>query len=77
VLVDLTMPGMNGLETLAAIRAVLPDIPALLVSGYHESDLPPEPPGRVRAFLPKPYTRTELVDCVACLLAGESPVPSR
>ncbi|MGC3988686.1 MAG: PAS domain S-box protein [Chthoniobacteraceae bacterium] len=34
VLLDLTMPRMNGAEVHAAIRAVNPEMPILLVSGY-------------------------------------------
>ena len=37
VLLDLSMPGMKGWEALAALRALRPDIPVILASGYDES----------------------------------------
>ncbi len=37
VILDLTMPGMNGWETLEALRALRPDIPVVLASGYDEA----------------------------------------
>jgi PAS domain S-box-containing protein len=61
VILDLTMPGMNGWETLEALRALRPDIPVVLASGYDEAmamegkhaELP-------QAFLHKPYSMAEL-----------------
>jgi CheY-like chemotaxis protein len=32
-IVDLMMPGMNGLETIRALRARAPDLPIIIVSG--------------------------------------------
>ena len=34
VLLDLIMPGMNGFQTLRAIRAIDPDVPVLITTGY-------------------------------------------
>lgn len=34
IILDMIMPGRNGLETYNAIKAVKPDIPALFASGY-------------------------------------------
>jgi CheY-like chemotaxis protein len=33
VMVDLMMPGMNGLETIRALRARAPDLPIVVISG--------------------------------------------
>lgn len=71
VLTDLTMPGMNGWETLAALRALRPDIPAVMVSGYEEvqamsgdhTELP-------QAFLHKPYSSDELRTVISQILRG-------
>ncbi|HEX5051822.1 MAG TPA: CHASE domain-containing protein [Planctomycetota bacterium] len=57
-ILDLTMPGMNGVELMRSLRYVEPRLLVLLSSGYHESEL-----GGVVdehngvGFLQKPYTR--------------------
>jgi two-component system, cell cycle sensor histidine kinase and response regulator CckA len=61
VILDLTMPGMNGWETMDALRTLRPDVPVVLASGYDEArvmegrhaELP-------QAFLHKPYFMLEL-----------------
>jgi len=55
-LLDMTMPGMDGIETLAAIRERVPDAPVILTSGYSEADIPKT--GAI--FLQKPYTMKQL-----------------
>lgn len=42
IVLDLTMPHMNGFETLAAIRSLHARIPAVLMSGYINESIPPE-----------------------------------
>ncbi len=39
VLLDMTMPGMNGRETLRAMRAINEKIPVLLLSGHSEEEV--------------------------------------
>jgi signal transduction histidine kinase/CheY-like chemotaxis protein/PAS domain-containing protein len=53
VLVDLTMPGLDGRETLRAIREQRPDVPAVLMSGYSPADLLNS---KSFLFLQKPFT---------------------
>jgi nitrogen-specific signal transduction histidine kinase/CheY-like chemotaxis protein len=65
VLVDLTMPGLDGRETLAAIRERRPDIPAVLMSGYSPADLINS---ASHAFLQKPFTPAALRSVVKRLL---------
>jgi DNA-binding NarL/FixJ family response regulator len=36
ILLDIAMPGQNGVDTLAAIRARAPELPVLVLSGYAE-----------------------------------------
>jgi len=38
VLLDLTMPRMDGAATVAELRKVRPEIPIILMSGYTEQD---------------------------------------
>ena len=43
-MVDLMMPGMNGLETIRALRARAPDLPVVVISGslMHAGDSGPD-----------------------------------
>ena len=61
---DVVLPGMDGLALVAAVRAVWPGLPAVLVSGYAESALQVDalPDGVV--YLPKPYRLRELLECL-------------
>ncbi|MCB9671080.1 MAG: response regulator [Alphaproteobacteria bacterium] len=57
VVLDMTMPGMSGLETMTALRAIQPTLPIVLVSGYSEDEVPALDSG---VFLQKPYTLKQL-----------------
>ena len=65
VILDYTMPGMNGEELLQEMRAIRPDLPALFFSGYSDrfiAGLPDfNPPVQ---FLQKPFRAAQLVDKV-------------
>jgi PAS domain S-box-containing protein len=61
VLCDLTMPRMNGWETLATLRTLRPSIPVVLASGYDEARvMAGGHPERPQAFLSKPYDMAQL-----------------
>jgi PAS domain S-box-containing protein len=65
VVSDLTMPGMNGWETLTALRKLKPGIPAILASGYDEAQvMTGEHPEWPQAFLGKPYHLRALRDTI-------------
>lgn len=53
VLLDLIMPGLNGFQTLERLRALRPEVPILMCSGYGDADEQELPPGV--KFLSKPY----------------------
>jgi CheY-like chemotaxis protein len=73
VLLDMTMPGMNGAEALAAIHALRPDVPALLSSGYDEELATREVLGAgLAGFIQKPYTPEALAAKVQEILAARS-----
>ncbi len=59
LLLDLTMPGLSGLEVYRRVREVAPTLPVVLSSGYSRDELPTEPTGTPTAFLQKPFTYTE------------------
>jgi PAS domain S-box-containing protein len=69
VLCDLTMPGMNGWETLAALRKLAPGLPAILSSGYNEAQtMEGQHPEQPQAFLGKPYPIKDLRDTIVRVL---------
>jgi PAS domain S-box-containing protein len=67
VLMDLTMPKMSGDAAASRIRAVRPELPILLSSGYFEHEAQPSS-SAISAFLRKPYTTTLLLEKVGSLL---------
>ena len=65
VVLDRSMPGLDGLELLAEIRRLRPDVPAILSSGYADDagsrqllDL------GVDAVLQKPWAPADLIQIV-------------
>ncbi len=57
VLLDLTMPRMDGEETLRNLRAINPDLRIILTSGFNEQSTINRFVGRgIAGFLPKPFT---------------------
>ena len=65
LLVDLTMPGLDGRETLREIRKIRPDVAAILMSGYSSADLANSD---AYAFLQKPFTPATLRSLVKRVL---------
>ena len=61
VLLDLTMPTMNGEETLRELQAIRPSIPVLLSSGFNEVEAVRRFTGKgLAGFIQKPYTSAGL-----------------
>ena len=67
LLCDLSLPGMDGLALLRALRRRWPELPAVLMSGYDSVLLPPG-----AGFLRKPFALAEL-DALVGRLAGPPP----
>lgn len=69
VVLDLSMPGIDGAETFRRLRQLLPGLPILLSSGHKPDDivarLGTEPSGFVR----KPYRPSDLIDAIEAVLA--------
>ncbi|MEQ9400726.1 MAG: response regulator [Longimicrobiales bacterium] len=70
ILLDITMPGMDGLEVLQRLRVDHPELPVLLSSGYAVDLVPPEMlADPATDFLPKPYAAPTLLDGIGRLMA--------
>jgi two-component system nitrogen regulation response regulator GlnG len=78
LILDVRLPGMDGLTALARLRSVAPDLPVLVVTAF--GDLPTA----VRAveggafdYLAKPFDLQQALDCVQrALLRRPTPEPS-
>ncbi len=65
VLSDLTMPRMDGWETLTALRQLAPDLPVILASGFDKAQIiAGDHPELPHVFLGKPYKLKELGDAI-------------
>ena len=64
VLLDLSMPHLDGQSTFAALSAIDDKLPIVIMSGYTEYELTLREEKPV-AFLGKPFSREELLDAVS------------
>jgi CheY-like chemotaxis protein len=69
VLLDITLPGMSGLEVLAELRRIRPDVKVILTTAYGEEAAIAGVGGQAWAFIRKPYQLDDLVNLIgaACL----------
>ncbi|MCG6926116.1 MAG: PAS domain-containing protein [Acidobacteria bacterium] len=75
ILLDMTMPRMDGEETFRELRRLDPDVRVILMSGYNEQDTTSRFVGkRLAGFLQKPFT---LQDLEARLRAALGPPKDR
>ncbi|MCU0844325.1 MAG: PAS domain S-box protein [Spirochaetes bacterium] len=69
VLLDMSMPGLSGLEILERLFAIDPEVRVLLSSGFAEDERVRTARGRgVRGFIQKPYTAAELSQKISEIL---------
>lgn len=65
VILDMTMPGMDGDEVFREIRSARAGLPVIVSSGYNEQEMSARFSGRdVAAFLQKPYRMQALSECL-------------
>lgn len=65
VLLDLTMPQMDGQVVLERLRALDPDVKVILSSGYNEHEVVGRLTGQhPNGFLQKPYLVSTLLDMI-------------
>ncbi len=69
ILLDVTMPNMNGDEAFYEIRKLREDIPVIISSGYAEAEIVTRFPSKYPdGFLQKPYSANQLKRIVKSLL---------
>lgn len=77
VLLDLQMPGMNGFEGFDRMKAALPDVPIVIVSGYSDKRTINAALERgASGFVPKTATGKTLIRALEGVLDGERYIPS-
>lgn len=71
VILDLTMPRMDGVQTLATLRTVSVDVPVILSSGYSEHEISKRYARKGFAgFIEKPYRLSSLGDKIRSVLGA-------
>ena len=69
VVLDLTMPRLNGEETFRELQRIRPDVRVVLASGYSEKRISSQFAGRgIAAFMQKPWSPQVLVERVRAAL---------
>jgi len=62
ILLDLTMPRMHGLEAFKRLRAIDPEIPILVMSGYNEAEVSTRFEGlHATGFVQKPFRAQDVI----------------
>jgi DNA-binding NarL/FixJ family response regulator len=78
LLVDLRMPGVEGLGTVRALRERAPEVPLVVVSAEDDPDIVgPLLALGVAGFVPKSETPAVIVSALRLVLAGGTYVPPR
>jgi len=72
VLLDLTMPRLDGEETFRELRRIRPGVRAVLSSGYNEQEVTNCFAGKgLAGFIQKPYNAIQLIEVVRGVLEAE------
>lgn len=78
VLLDLKMPGMDGLQVLNEIRRLHPALPVILMTAYGETEWLGAAAGLgVRHYLTKPFNLNQVREVVKAVLEGAGAVDFR
>ena len=68
-IVDLRLPGIDGIEVMRRIRAIRTDVPVILMSGYYRMEPAVQPESAApTGFLHKPFTLAALTSEIRSLL---------
>ena len=78
VLLDLSMPKLDGEDTLIALRMLAPNLPVVLTSGHGEQEIVQRFVGRGLAdFIAKPFLAETLIKAIAAGIARTAPAPEK
>jgi FixJ family two-component response regulator len=70
VLLDMTMPVMNGEEAFSRMKAIKPNVRVILSSGYNEVEAVRRFTGKgLAGFIQKPYSSVALGEKIRAVLA--------
>ena len=75
VLLDIRMPGLDGIETLGKIKAIKPGLPVLMVTGSDSGSASEALQMGAVGYLPKPMD-LRYVEHIVSVALGGSPVPA-
>ncbi|KZB61038.1 LuxR family transcriptional regulator [Thalassospira lucentensis] len=76
-ILDLNMPGMNGLSGLTVMRQKHPEIPVVILSGsVKRSDVLNALEHGASGYLPKTLSGKSLINALRLILSGEKYIPS-
>ena len=70
---DVIMPHVGGLELVDQVRAVRPELPIILISGYSLKLPPAGTVGEGVILLQKPFTAQRLTEAIRQAMGRESP----
>jgi two-component system NarL family response regulator len=75
-LIDLRLPGIDGVQTTAALCAEFPDAKVIMLSTFHSGDeILRAMRAGAKSYLTKSVQREELVNAIRTVAAGETYVP--
>ena len=70
VLLDMTMPHLDGEATFRELRRIDPDVRVVLMSGYNEADATEQFSGKgLAGFIQKPFRTPDLLATIRAALA--------
>ena len=72
LITDYAMPHVSGTECIRKARELCPDVPALIITGYAETDAIGDRPDGVEILL-KPFTPAALEGAIARMVGAAAP----
>ncbi|MFQ5959114.1 MAG: response regulator [Alphaproteobacteria bacterium] len=77
IILDLAMPGMNGLAGLEVMRARFPGVPVVILSGtLHRSEVINALDRGAHGYIPKTLSGESMLNALQLVVSGEKYVPS-